>query len=55
VRNVGELRGKIREKRDQKTVNLTVLRKGAETYLNVEVEQPQAPERKKVISRRTTI
>jgi serine protease Do len=55
VRNVGELRGKIREKRDQKTVNLTVLRKGAETSLNVEVEQPQAPERKKVISRRTTI
>jgi len=55
VRNVSELREKMREKRGQKTVSLTVLRKGAETSLNVEVEQPQAPERKKVISRRITI
>ena len=53
VRNVGELREKLREKRDKKSVALTVLRRGTEMPLNVEVEQPQAPERKKIISRRT--
>jgi len=55
VRNVGELRERLREKRDKKTVSLTALRRGTEMSFNVEVEQPQAPERKKIISRRTYI
>ena len=53
VHNVGELREKLREKREKKTVKLAVLRKGTEMSLDVAVEQPQPPERKKMISRRT--
>jgi len=52
VRNVGELREKLREKREKKTVNLAVLRKGTEMSLDVAVEQPQPPERKKMMSGR---
>ncbi len=50
VRTANELRQKIREKRDTKTVSLGVLRKGAEMSLNVEVEQPKPVERKKLVS-----
>ena len=45
----------MREKREKKTVSVGVIRKGAEMSLNVEVEQPRAPERKKMISRRAAI
>ncbi|HEX2711352.1 MAG TPA: PDZ domain-containing protein [Candidatus Acidoferrales bacterium] len=55
VRTVSELRQKMREKREKKTVSLSVIRKGAEMSLNVEVEQPKPPEGKKLISRRTRI
>jgi serine protease Do len=55
VRNVGELREKLREKRESKTVSLGVIRKGAEMSLNVEIEQPKPPERKKIISHRTLL
>lgn len=55
VRTVSELRQKMREKREKKSVSLSVIRKGAEMSLNVEVEQPKPPEGKKLISRRTTI
>ncbi len=56
VRSVSELREKLREKRESKTVGITVIRKGAEVALNVEIEQPKPPaERKRVISHRTSI
>lgn len=54
VRSVSDLREKMREKREKKTVSLSVLRKGAEKALNVEVEQPKPPaDRRRIISRRT--
>ena len=43
VRNVGELRGKLEEKRDAKTVTLTILRKGAEMPVTVEPQAPPTP------------
>jgi len=56
VRTINDLREKMREKRETKTVSLGVLRKGAELSLNVEVEAPKPPaERKKLISRRAVI
>ncbi len=56
VRTVSELRQKMREKREKKTVSLNVIRKGAEMSLNLEVEQPKPPEAKKrIINRRTSI
>ena len=56
VRTVSELRQKMREKREKKTVSVSVIRKGAEMSLNLEVEQPKLPEAKKrIISRRTSI
>lgn len=53
VRSISDLREKLREKREKKATSLTVLRKGAEMSLEVAVEPPQPPERKKMISRRT--
>lgn len=53
VRSLDELREKLRAKREQKTVSVGVIRKGAEVALNVEVEQPRPPERKR-IARRTS-
>jgi serine protease Do len=44
VRNVGELRGKLAEKRDAKTVTLTILRKGTEMPVTVEPQAPPAPQ-----------
>lgn len=56
VRNVGELREKLHEKHEAKTVAIGVLRKGAETSVNVELEQPKPPaDRKRTISRRSAI
>lgn len=42
VRTLGEMQSKMREKRDAKTVQVTVIRKGAETTLTVEPDQPKA-------------
>ncbi len=56
VRTVSDLREKLREKREAKTVSLGVLRKGTEMSVNVELEQPKPPaDRKRVISRRISI
>ena len=55
VRAVSELRQKMRERRDKKSISVSIIRKGAEMSLDVSVEQPQPPERKKTISRRTSI
>ncbi|GEM_PF-1086254 len=40
VRSSSELRERLRDHREKKSVALAVLRKGAETTLNVEVQQP---------------
>jgi serine protease Do len=53
VKTVSDLRAKLREKRESKTVAVGVIRKGAETSVNVEIEQPKPRERTRVISRRT--
>lgn len=54
VRSLDELREKLRAKREQKTVSIGVIRKGSEVSLNVEIEQPRPPERKR-IARRTSL
>ena len=54
MKSLDELREKLRAKREQKTVSIGVLRKGTETSLNVEIEQPKPPERKR-IARRTSL
>ncbi len=41
VKTVGEMQSKLREKRDKKTVPLTVIRRGSETTITVEPEQPK--------------
>jgi serine protease Do len=41
VRNLGEMRDRLRDKRDDKTVQITVLRKGSEQTLTVEPMKPQ--------------
>ncbi len=55
VRNVGELREKLRAKRDAKSAAVTVIRKGAEMSLNVELEQPRPPAERRIMSRRIVI
>ncbi len=54
VRSLDEMREKLSAKREQKTVSIGVLRKGAEVALNVEIEQPRPPERRR-ITRRITL
>ena len=65
VSSLEELRVKLRAKGEQKpgdtapstlkTVNLGVIRKGAEVSLKVELEMPRPPERRRIISRRSAI
>lgn len=43
VRTSNDLRSELRNKRDKKSVAVTVLRRGSETSLNVEIEQPKPP------------
>jgi serine protease Do len=43
VKNVGELREQLREKREQKSVTLAIVRNGAEKSVSVEIETPSAP------------
>lgn len=54
VKSLDDLREKLRAKWDQKTVSVGVIRKGVEVALNVEIEQPRPPERKR-IARRTSL
>ena len=46
IRNTGELREHLRDKRDAKNVTVSVLRKGVETSVQVTLEKPQAPEQR---------
>lgn len=55
VRSTSEMRDKLREKRESKTVAVGILRKGAEMSLNVEIEQPQTRRPARVISRRISL
>jgi serine protease Do len=41
VKTLGELQSKLREKREDKTVQITVLRRGAETNITVEPNKPR--------------
>jgi serine protease Do len=41
VKTLGELQSKLREKRDDKSVQITVLRRGSETNLTVEPNRPK--------------
>jgi S1-C subfamily serine protease len=43
VRTLGELRGRLRDKHDAKSVTLSVLRKGSELSVNVEPRKRQSP------------
>ena len=43
VRTLGELRGRLRDKRDARSVTLSVLRKGSEISVNVEPRKRQSP------------
>ncbi len=54
VRSLSDLRSALREKREDKNFPVTVLRKGSETTLNVEIEKPQLPKRR-LLSRRHTL
>jgi serine protease Do len=51
VKSLAELRDQLREKSDQKTVNLSVLRKGSELKLPVDVERPKPLEKAQTIHR----
>lgn len=51
VRNSAELRQKLAEKREQKSIAIGVIRKGAETTINVEPEQPKPPVRRSMARR----
>lgn len=42
VRNIGEMRDRLRDKRDDKSVQVTVLRRGSEQNLTVEPRRPEA-------------
>jgi serine protease Do len=53
VRNTSDLREGLRDARDKKMMPVAVIRKGAETTLNVEIELPKPPERTRVTRRIT--
>src|SRR5260370_29158824 len=62
VRTVGDLHDKLREKTgdggdkaEKTTVSIGLLRDRKEMSVNVEVERPQAPKTRHLVSRRTTI
>ena len=55
IHNVGELRAKLEEKHEEKTVTLTLLRKGAETTLTIEPQQPTPPKPNVSTSRHMSI
>ena len=51
VRDTSDLRERMSNAREKKTVPVAVIRKGAETTLNVEIEQPRPAERPRVTRR----
>ena len=53
VKTVSELRDQLRQKNEQKTVKLTLLRNGAEMTVNVEPEKPKPHDHAHVIRRAT--
>jgi serine protease Do len=53
VKTVSELRDQLRQKNEQKTLKLTLLRKGAEMDVNAEPEQPKTHDHPHVIRRAT--
>jgi serine protease Do len=62
VRTVGDLHEKLREKTgngadkaEKATVSIGLLRDRKEMTVNVEIERPQAPKPRRLVSRRTTI
>ena len=55
IRTVGDLREKLAEKREKKTVNLGVLRNRSEISLSVEVEQPKTPKPRRLSGHKTNI
>ena len=54
VRTLSDLRSELREKSGDKPVPVTVMRKGSETTLQIELDQPKRPERK-IISRKIAL
>ncbi len=54
VKTVNQLRERLRAKREQKTVAIGVIRKGAQVSVNVELETPKPPEHTR-ISRRAAL
>lgn len=55
VRTLGELRSVLREKGEEKTVALKVVRRGQQVTLNVEIEQPKPPAERVRPARRVSI
>lgn len=53
VKETSDLRERMNGAREKKTVPVTVIRKGVESTLNVEIEQPKPPERPRVTRRIT--
>lgn len=51
VKNLSELRQELRDKADQKSVSLSVLRKGATMNLTVAIEKPQPPSTSGIVRR----
>jgi serine protease Do len=50
VRSTSDLRSELRDKREKKTVSISLIRKGTETSLNVEIEQPKPPAARKPVT-----
>ncbi|MGH9795254.1 MAG: PDZ domain-containing protein [Candidatus Acidiferrales bacterium] len=46
IRSLGDLRAKLREKREAKSVKVEILRRGSAMTLEVEIEQPRPPARR---------
>lgn len=55
VRTLGDLRSVLREKREEKTVALKVVRRGQQVTLNVEIEPPGPPAERVRPARRVSI
>jgi serine protease Do len=51
VKSLSEMQSKLRDKREEKTIQVTVLRKGSETTLTVEPTKPPAPAAPRVRTR----
>lgn len=54
VTDLEEFRSMMRDKRDKNSVAITVLRRGSESTLNVEIERPKPPTERKRLTYRTS-